>query len=98
VSIDSRKFLLSVVVDFKFCLLSIMNAYTPQSQQDLTKICESQITNISLLCAILWNAVFMCGSLALRVDLEVILSHQHFHYRLFMYCRKREVLVIDTFR
>jgi hypothetical protein len=41
-----RTFLLSFVVDFKLCLLSILN--TPKSQQVWTKICESQITNISL--------------------------------------------------
>lgn len=75
-----RKFLLSFVVDLKLCLLSIMNVYTPKSQHVWTKICESQITNISLLCTILWNAVFMCGSLKLRLVLLVILSHQQTIY------------------
>jgi hypothetical protein len=67
-----RKFLLSFVVDFKLCLLSIMN--TPKSQQVWTKICESQITNISLLCTILWNAAFMCGSQALRLVVGNIIT------------------------
>jgi len=80
-----------VIVDFKRCLLPIMNVYTPKSQHIWTKICESQITDISLLCTILWNAVFMCGSLTLRSVLLVILSHQRYHNRPFMCWRDREV-------
>ena len=94
-----RKFLLSFVVDFKLCLLSVMNVYTPKNQHVWTKISESQITNISLLCTILWNAVFVCGSLALRLVLLVI-SHEHQQNIPFMCCRNREVLVLvfDTFQ